>query len=205
MTENPPKKKRRPRELTQASFDALLVALAADREQAAGMYEHLRHALQLYFSFRSFTDADELTDETITRVAARLHEGAANLRENPASYFYGVARNVWREFQARPMTIFSLEEDALQQYTVSDPQAEMLQAESEAETVQREQSLRECLQSLMADERELILSYYQGSGSEKIRHRQSLSGKLGVAPKTLRNKASLVRSKLADCVRQRLR
>src|SRR5262245_65972612 len=83
--------------LTPASFDSLLAQLGPDRESAARAYLELRRALFIFFATRGAASPDEMADETINRVARRLSEGERITTENPSNYFYGVARNVWRE------------------------------------------------------------------------------------------------------------
>lgn len=196
----PPEKKRKARELTQETFDTLLKALHQDREAAAEIYEHLRRALQSYFNFRGAVNADELTDETITRVAARVTEGAAVFTEAPAAYFYGVARNIWREASARPV-IGELLEDTLSggKQAAADPYELLMQAE-ESRTIERQhRCLQKCLQSFRLEDRELLIAYYQGSGSAKLKNRQALAAQLGITAKTLRNRSCQLRARLSDC------
>ena len=61
--------------LTSASFDSLLAQLGPDRESAARAYIELRRALFIFFATRGAASPDEMTDETINRVARRLSEG----------------------------------------------------------------------------------------------------------------------------------
>jgi DNA-directed RNA polymerase specialized sigma24 family protein len=61
--------------------------------------------------------------------------------------------------------------------------------------------LEHCLQKLPPPDRDLLLAYYQGTGSAKIENRQQLAARFGISLKTLRNKTSRLRSDLALCVR----
>ncbi len=200
---NPPRNKaRKHRVLTQAAFDRLLAHLHEDRASAAEQYEHLRHALITFFAFRGAVDAGELADETINRVAGRLSEGAAVFTGEPASYFFGVARNVWREVLARPVMIESLDEVMPPRHSLTpDAHELLLEAERRAASEQRLACLEKCLQWLTPQERELIIEYYQGTGGEKIENRQALAARFGISLKTLRNKTTLLRNSIADGVR----
>ncbi|HWQ32743.1 MAG TPA: hypothetical protein VNQ79_07805 [Blastocatellia bacterium] len=100
----------RQRELTQAFFDLLLAALSADRTQAAEKYEHIRQALITFFAFRGADSPSDLADETFNRVAERRSAGADIFACDPASHFFGVARNVWREALAQPVALEVLDE-----------------------------------------------------------------------------------------------
>ena len=59
--------------------------------------------------------------------------------------------------------------------------------------------LRSCLGQLTPDLRTLILSYYQGDKSAKIKNRDGLTRKLGISPGTLRMRALRVRASLQVC------
>ena len=202
MMISPKNKTRKHRVLTQAAFDRLLDHLHEDRASAAEKYEHLRQALITFFAFRGATDASELTDETINRVAGRLSEGAAVFTGESASYFFGVARNVWRETLARPVKFEALD-DTLPPATGStpDPHTLLVEAEQRAASERRLVCLEKCLHRLSPQDREMIVEYYQGTGGEKIESRLALAERFGISLKTLRNKTTLLRNRISDCVR----
>jgi hypothetical protein len=62
--------------------------------------------------------------------------------------------------------------------------------------------LQQCLGTLSSENRELILQYYQGEKSEKIRNRKQLTTRLGVPLNTLRMRALRLRERLQGCVEQ---
>jgi DNA-directed RNA polymerase specialized sigma24 family protein len=201
MAEHSLLKPKKHRELTQEAFDKLLCALHADRTLAAEQYEHIRQALLTFFAFRGATNALELADETINRVAWRLHEGAEIFVQNPVSYFYGFARNIWREVKAQPIILESWEETPPpHQPHLPDPHELLLEAEDRRAFERRLQCLEHCLQTLSVPDRELMVEYYQGSGGLKIENRQELAARFGITHKTLRNKTSKLRRELAECV-----
>lgn len=207
MNTNPPGgRSRTPRVLTPEQFDKLLDCLAADRESAAEQYEHLRRALITFFEFRGVPQPLDDADEVIDRVARRLDEGREIFTANPRNYFYAVARNVWRERLASPVSEVELESAALPtSYLALNPLEILEAAESEKVRVLRLHCLQIGLQQFEAAERELIVGYYIGQGGDKIRNRQRLAAQLGISVGTLRVRACRLREKLEVRVKRCLK
>lgn len=175
--------------LTQEAFDRLLAALGPDRESAGEKYLEVRNNLIRFFEWRGCPFPEDHTDETINRVAKRACEGE-EIR-NPAGYFLGVARMLLLEIhkeQAR-------ERQALSE--LADAGAAPYQFE---ELEPRVECLDRCLGSLSAENRELILQYYQGEKGAKIENRKRLTGRFKVPVNTLRMRALRLREKLQVCV-----
>ncbi len=192
-------------QLTQEKFNKLLFALHPDRGMAADMYEHIRQAMITFFSFRGAPDPDDLADETLNRVASRLHEGAEIFARNPASYFYGFARNIWRETLAKTGKLQPLDEGLSGQKSPAPNPHEVLEQQIEQRDFERKLAhLNRCLESLSAKDRELLIEYYQDAGAVKIENRQALAERFGISLKTLRNKTTLLRAVLADCLKNAL-
>ena len=84
--------------LDEKAFDGLLISLSTDREKAAEIYEEIRCKLITFFEFRHCLFPQEQVDETINRVARRIVEGEIIHASDVTTYFYGVARNVLREY-----------------------------------------------------------------------------------------------------------
>jgi RNA polymerase sigma factor (sigma-70 family) len=190
-------------QLTQEKFDKLLVVLDPDRTIAGEIYEHLRQAMITFFSFRGAFNPEELADETMNRVASRLHEGAEIFSNNPASYFYGFARNIWHETVTKKNKLQPLDEAFSNQRSSALNPHEMLEHQLEQRDLElRRAHLNHCLEGLSAKDRELLIEYYQDTGAAKIENRQALAERFSISPKTLRNKTVLLRGKLADCVRK---
>jgi hypothetical protein len=65
------------------------------------------------------------------------------------------------------------------------------------------------MEELTPENRDLILAYYQGEKSDKIKNRQGLTRLLGIPPSTLRMRALRVRERLqlcaSSCLERRLR
>lgn len=201
MTEPHSVRGKKDRELTEAAFVQLLSVLAPERDHAAEKYEELRQALITYFEFRGSVSAAEDTDETFNRVARRLSEGQAIFAENPASYFYAVARNIWREKLARPSAVVPLESLASSLRHPSLSPHELWEELERRELRERRLTcLEHALQRLELAERHLIEEYYRGEGRTKIEARQALAQQLSIAPNALRLRAWRLRDKLENWV-----
>src|SRR5678816_3611756 len=81
--------------LTQEAFDALMAAIAPNREAAADRYLEIRRNLVRLFEWRGCPTLDEYADETLNRCARKVAEGE-QIRDL-ASYSMGVARMLFRE------------------------------------------------------------------------------------------------------------
>jgi RNA polymerase sigma factor (sigma-70 family) len=187
--------------LTQEAFDKLLVCLDADREQAGQKYENIRQSLMTFFECRGGASPEEQADDTMNRVARRLVEGKEIYVENPASYFYGIARNVLKEHweSSKPESVPL--EDVPPSKALSDDPSRL--HERQVERYHKEQQLdclEHCLQGLPSSNRDLISRYYQGETSIKIQNRKSLAQTLGIPLNALRIRALRIREKLEDCV-----
>jgi RNA polymerase sigma factor (sigma-70 family) len=186
--------------LTSASLNSLLAHLGPDRESAGRAYIDLRRALFMFFATRGAAAPDQMTDETINRVARRLSEGKQITTESPANYFYGVARNVWRESLAKGNVLISLSDGDYAGSAQATPYDLLLGARERIETEIRHDCLEKCLERLDPEDRELVVSYYRFSGGEKIENRKRLATQLGLSSNTLRQKVARLRSRLAECV-----
>jgi len=181
--------------LTQDSFDTLLDWLDADRERAGSKYEAIRLRLIKIFTCRGCAEAEELADETINRVTARVIDIASDYHGDPALYFYGVSHKVHLEYlrkaQAQqtnvPVDSAGSNADALTVSLVDD-------IEPEYECLER------CLEHLPTDNRKLVLEYYQQERHAKIEHRKRLATELGIAVNALRIRAHRIRLALQRCV-----
>lgn len=186
--------------LTQDAFDILLDRLDRDPQRAGQRYEDIRRGLITFFECRGACAPDDLADQTINRVARRLLEGTEIYTDNPAGYFYGVARNVLREQWQSPDAV-STPLDSLPTSRLSDRPGGPNDAHTERELEeQRLDCLDRCLSELDLKELELIRAYYQGETGLKIGNRKRLAAKLGIAAAALRIRALRIREKLEQCV-----
>jgi len=192
--------------LNQAAFDALLVSLDHDRDRAGVKYEQIRHALITFFECRGSRTPEEHADDTITRVARRLHEGQTIEVDKPASYFYGVARNVLREsWESHGRGPVSLESQPAVTRGSLDPHRLQEQTSERQLKEQRLDCLEGCLDRLSPNDRAIIRTYYTGDTAIKIENRRRLAESLGIPINALRIRALRIREKLEACVETCLR
>jgi len=183
--------------LTQASFDLLLSCLGPDRESAADTYVKQWRALFDYFAVRGAEAPELLADETFDRVARRLTQGQTIFTASPANYFYGVARNVWRESLAKTGVVTQLTDEAASRLVSSStPHELMLESLATGVSERRLAHLEKCLAQLSAEDRDLVVSYYCGIGGAKVRNREALALRLGVSLDSLRHRVARLRTKL---------
>lgn len=168
------------------NFDELLGWLHPDdRDHAGRKYEDIRRRLIRIFIHRGCLTPEDLADETINRVARKVHEIRAgyNPDDDPALYFYGVARNVFREYlKRRP-----------------DP-ALPPPVEGADEVTPEYDCLEKCLGHLTPQNRELILEYYRDEEGAKIERRKKLARHFGLALNALRIRTHRIRAELKKCV-----
>jgi RNA polymerase sigma factor (sigma-70 family) len=137
------------------------------------------------FTCRGCTEAEDLADETINRVTAKVEEVAENYSGDPALYFYGVAQKVHLEYLRKRHTP-----------DVSVPLSVIPSEESEEEY----ECLEQCIERLPPDNRQLVLRYYQEEKQAKIEHRKQVAKELGIAVNALRIRAHRIRLVLQRCV-----
>jgi RNA polymerase sigma factor (sigma-70 family) len=183
--------------LTREAFDQLLDSLDADRDCAARRYEMIRAKLLKFFECRGCALPEDLADEAINRVARRLDEGQQIWTAEPASYFYGVARNVLKEYWVSPERQFApLDTLPLPAHPYTDA---LKHQEVECQRLHAERRLDWLavgLDQLPAESRELILDYYQGDHRERIRHRKQIAERLGIPLNALRIRVYRIRERL---------
>jgi DNA-directed RNA polymerase specialized sigma24 family protein len=177
--------------LTQDAFDKLLIAFGGDRESGSEKYLEIRGNLTRFFEWRGCPFPEDHADETMNRVAKKVDAGEEIL--NPAGYAMGVARLLLLEIVKGRQR----EQSAL---TEIGRESEAYEAEDDGEG--RLTCLRNCLQTLSCENRDLILQYYQGEKSEKIQNRKKLMERLGVPVNTLRMRALRLRERLQGCVEE---
>ncbi|MDX2042068.1 MAG: sigma-70 family RNA polymerase sigma factor [Acidobacteriota bacterium] len=180
-------------ELTAEAFAKLLAGFDSTPERAAAQYESLRLALVKFFDWQGALFPEELADETFNRVARKLDEGA-ELRD-ATTYCHGVARLVLMESRKRAEYRRAEFDEAI---NVADPR----EADETADDDERRNCFDRCLNELPAENRRLVLSYYQHDKRQKIDGRQALADQLGLPLNALRSRVQRIRDRLEQCVRQ---
>lgn len=173
--------------LTQETFEGLLTWLDPNREVAAQKYEAIRIGLVRIFISKGFSDAEDLADQVINRVANRLQDIRSNYVGEPANYFRGVARNVMHEaWRRKEITTDIFPEDLSQISSTSDEY----------------ECLLNCLKLLPSEKRDLVLDFYVCNNRDKIAHRKRIAEELGITQSNLRVRVHRIRNTLEKCVLQ---
>jgi RNA polymerase sigma factor (sigma-70 family) len=165
-------------------------------------YVEMRRRLRDYFRRKNCRTADDLADETLTRVARRLEEEGITRGETPARYCYIVARFVFlehlRESKAHP-TVTHVASDVA-------PQPSAPSAADTAEAAATREALLACLQRCIEQldplNRRIITRYYIGSARVKIDNRRELAESLGLSVNALTVRACRIRTRVEACVRR---
>jgi DNA-directed RNA polymerase specialized sigma24 family protein len=203
MTEIPDKTFARRAEwtLSKDALQRLLAWLDGDANSDGRAYVEMRRRLSDYFGRKNCRTADDLADETLTRVARRLEEEGITRGETPARYCYIVARFVFlehlRESQAHPTVAHVSGDVAPQPAFTSEADA----AEAAATHETQLGCLQKCLRELDALNRRIIMRYYVGSARVKIDNRRELAESLGLSMNALTIRACRIRTRLEACVR----
>ena len=170
-------------------FDEFLNWLDPDPNQAGTRYEDIRLKLIRFFICRGCgVESEALTDETIERVIRKYRALADTYEGEPLRYFYGVGRNVFREWLDEQVKIRAL------------PPPPPGDSSEEKELL--DQCLQKCLRDRPQTDQSLILEYYTGDKQQKIVNRKKLAERIGIAPNALRIKAHRIRTELRKCVEQ---
>lgn len=164
--------------LTPEAFERLLAELDPDRDRAGEVYEAIRQRLLRFFEWRGAAFPEELTDETIDRVARRIRDGAEIWTASPFPFFLGVGRKVFSEYVRRRPEV------------AMEPQP----GPGPLEALER---LDLAMRELAPDDYELISGYYGGSTPKETKQlRNSLARRFGISANGLRIRACRIRVKL---------
>lgn len=177
--------------LTPESFEALLAVLSEDRDAAGIEYEKIRSGLVRFFSIKGCSDAEQLADVTINRVATKIDFYEGQQAKQITAYFYGFAMNVLREHWRRRQTLVDIPHELAGK--VSDDAA--MEA---SET--RENCLSDCLAKLSNDERGLFIEYFGYRDEQRITLRRKLCGTLGITSGALHARVFRIKSQLRACI-----
>lgn len=157
-----------------------------DPAAAGQKYQFIRESLIRIFVSKGFSDAEDMADEVMDRVASRLAEIRATYVGEPARYFYGVARYLILERRRR-------RETTTDELPVAPPETNDRHSDEY-------ECLLKCLKFLAPDKRELIVEYYLYQGHDKIEHHKAMAHELGITDSALRGRAFQLRSRLEKCI-----
>ena len=182
--------------LTQERFNELLAWLDSDLEVAGQKYEEIRRSLVKIFAWRKCSDAEGMADAAINIVAQKAPQLRHTYEGKPHSYFYGVARNLVREYE-RKRVLVAFEDANLKDSQIID--------DTDDQVEQVDACLKQCLEGLAPTDRELALAYYQKDGQAKVDLRRQLAVELGINTSNLRLKMYRMRGLLARCIKDCLK
>ncbi len=168
------------REAHDLSFDQLL---------RSPRFEELRSRLIRIFARRGCSIPEDLADETVSRVVAKLPEIAPTYEGDPVRFFHAVARNVYLEYTRRPRTVPI--DDNLDWRAPRGDEASSSEVKYEC--------LESCMGTLSRDDRWLIGEYYRHRKGAKIDNRKALAAQLEIGMNALRIKACRIRRRLQEC------
>ena len=171
-------------DITVERFSSFLAWLSPDTDRAVEEYERLRYRLYTFFTQRRCCFADELADETINRVILKCTE---EIIENKLAYFYGVARNVYRERLRKQRVELDIEEVTIP--AVAPEQPDFSRA-----------CLDQCLEELSPENKDLILDYFSEKKTAKIQLHRQISASLKTTQTALRMRVMRIKQKLKTCV-----
>ena len=169
----------------------MLALLDADRTSAGARYEELRARLIRFFEWRGAFNSEDLADICFDRVLKKIGEGEEI--ENVAAYSATVAQFVYKEsFRSTDRVTDSLDGEGAPD--IADVVAETTEDE-------RMICLDRCLAGFQADERNLVVAYYDTDDKTMIASRKRLADSLAMSMNTLRIKVCRLKAKLENCVR----
>jgi RNA polymerase sigma factor (sigma-70 family) len=180
-------------ESTDENFNQLLAWLHSDIDTAALMYEAIRADLIRIFRWRGCSDPEGMADETIIRVTRKVEQIAGSYIGSPTHYFFGVARNLFHEYQRRREASLSTQAG---QILIAAPVEEGDSKERLHECFER------CLKELKPCERKLIVRYHKGRGLARINRRKRMALELGIDLNALRVRARRIRGRLRQCIEE---
>jgi DNA-directed RNA polymerase specialized sigma24 family protein len=170
-----------------SAFEQFLSLLdSSDRERAGARYEELRGTLIRLFRWRSCSVPEDLADEALRRAIAR--SAAGEPIEDITRFVHGVARLIALE-DYRQEARREVAAETSNVLLMHQPQPD-----------RRMECLDRCLETLPQPDRELIVSYYSGSGGEKIENRRLLAGAHSLSIPALRVRAHRMRERLESCL-----
>ena len=143
-------------------------------------YARLRHKLIKFFAWRRSDDPETMADETVSRLFKNISAGQEVKSDNPYSYVYAIATNVFREYLRDARKRQALSNDLRPpEYTRAD---------------QYSDCRKRCLDNLDQDKYELLIQYYRGEHS-----RDELARAKGMSLNALRLQIYRIKNELKAC------
>lgn len=181
--------------LTQTGFDKLLASLDADRDAAGAKYESMRVRLIKFFEWRNCDGGEDLTDTVFDRVIKKISEGEEI--NNIGAYAATVAQFVFKEDSRRRERLFQSIEDAPE---IAEIAAKKDFADDENDAGKMV-CLEKCLAEFSAENRRVIVAYYDTDERTMIATRKRLANEMKISLNVLRIRVCRLKSKLENCTR----
>ena len=178
--------------LTPIAFTRLLAWLDDGIDSHGERYLEMRRRLVAYFNRRNRFHADELADETLTRIGRTLEQDGRIETTPPARYCFVVAKFVLLEDfrrekrHARFEAVWQAERRA----------AIAIDTQQDVGRERRLDCLDRCLAELQPSQRQLIVDYYAEGRRQRIERRRALAQRLGVTMNALAIRAWRIRDTL---------
>ncbi len=161
------------------SRKVLLAVFDADDARAEEKCLELYQRLVRYFEWSRRPDPEDLSQEALRRGFSRLQQGQKITTDDPAGYFFGIARNLIREGWRTPCEETLVDEDLR-------PPAGLFQNLNQSEQLV---FLKECLGGLEEGDFEVLMAYVEGKSEAWIR-------KTRLTASTLRSRVYRIRQRL---------
>lgn len=130
----------------QIVFDKLFRLLEPGAVSVEAGFQRCRFKLIKFFGWRRCDDPENLADETIARLLKNVRAGQEISADNPYSYVYAIASNVFKEFvRDKKKSGVTTEIEEIKDRTLPMPAMDCK---------------RQCLEQLTAEKQELLARYY---------------------------------------------
>ena len=154
----------------------------------------MRLSLIKIFTWRGYSDAEELADETINRVTQKLGNIVDTYTGDPALYFYGVANLCREQREANPPHHPDHRVGVADRAAAGAGRARLGRRPGTALQV-----YARLPRATEAEGYELFLLYYGGENKPK-NYRKELARHLGMTPNALRVRIKRIRTHLQKCI-----
>ena len=185
---------------TQIAFSRLLEWLDDGADSHGERYLEMRRRLVAYFDRRNRPTADELADETLSRIARTLEQTGSIATRPPARYCYVIAKFVLLEDFRRERRQVPLDEPVIVDVSRESGGKRAEASEDRAAQERLLTRLDRCLQQLKPEQRDLVVEYYRDTRRHKIERRRSLAGRLGITMNALGIRVHRIRDALMRCM-----
>jgi DNA-directed RNA polymerase specialized sigma24 family protein len=179
--------------LTKENLTDLLNWFSPNQDEAGKEYEQIREGLIRYFHFRGCSEPDILADETITRVAMKLSTFDTGNNVKTITYFYGFAKNIFREYLAQK---------ARKEIDIESVKFLQTANFEDNENSFELECLENCLKELDFEEKDLLLQYYSKNKREKLELRQKLADEWKIKKGTLHTKVHRLKLEVRKCMKK---